>query len=582
MKKRSYNEQELMEPIFKNSKKQSKNFEKDQETKSQDIKVLFKEINKILDFMQEREKISNLIKKFISISEKYANDIDCLTLDLNQNEISFVGKINSIFHDILIVISNSIKKMIKNISEQLKYQINNSQINENEPTGFKFEIQKLQTLLINSVKTTENDKKLYLDECEKFEDYLVKKELTPLTDSKNNFLKKNGSYNFEIIDFLVDNHLEVYEKQNIYKRSKETSNKIIQQILSLILKEKTIIHKDIYDYLSNFVNQIQKLNQIQNNSCLKNKKNLSLPILQLNYEKEQKIFQFLLNPDYYYFKCLENINNSFNESKTINNTKSEYKILNEEQIINIFKEVKKNKIMISDSDEKKLNIAQKCNNIISIMKLIVSEKKYDEKLKNEFINLLKTDKDNLKSFIHYLNRIRGNSMYILSKNAFDELTEIFTIIIEYLVEKQDYVSLRQIFLMSTTFFINKNGKKKFLCQSIQKLKVLDEIIFWENYLEVSIIEELKIFKNRSQNSNYDKDQKSSIIFSCILNVIQTMNDYNFDKKFIITFLEKHVYIKYRLNEEKKEEIGIIIRLNGNSGKNDEKNNCIKQIDEKMK
>ena len=559
--------QDILIPTTKNIEQQSKSFEKDPDKEIKAAKIISNEIKKIFNFIQERENISNRIKKFITISEKYSLDIACLTLDLKQDESSFEGKINTIFYDIMTSISNSINEMLKNISEQIKYKTNNSEKRGNDSTDFEVEIQQLKSSLISNMKTTKKHKKLYFDECFNFEEYLVKKELLSMNKAKNDFRKKDD-FNFEIVDMLVDNHTELYDKQHTYQRSKKKCNEIIQKILCLIIREKTDIYKDIYNYLTNFVNQIHKLNQIQNNNCLNFEKSLSLPLLELNYDNEQKTFSSLLDTDYYCFKCLENYNISFDKTKNIISNQNTFIRLNEDQLLKIFEEVKKNKIMISDSDEKKLNIVRKRYNIISIIKLIISDtKKFDKKLKDEFISLLKTDNDNLKTFILFLNNKRANSQKILSKKVFNELAELFTIIIEYLTEKQDYLTLQQIFLMSSTYFFEENGKKKFLFKGITKLKIFKESTFWENFLRISVIEELNLYRQKNETKINEQNEINSAIFSSILTVIQIMSDYDIDIKFIINFLEKHAYVKYSLPEDKKKEILMFLESKNISNEN---------------
>ena len=583
MKQKENSKKERMLPISKNLDKLSLSFEKNTEAEGQTIKIISKEIDKIVYFIQYREKISSLIKKFITISEKYATDIYNLTLDLKQNDISFEGKINTVFHDIMRAISNNMNKMLTDISEELKSRKNKLQKEENKSKDFLPEIQKLKFLLTNTMKITENDKQLYLYEFKNYEEYLVRKELGQLKNNKNNLIETKSNNNFEIIEKLVDNHKQVYDKQNAYKKSKENSNKIIQHILNIIINEKKIIHEDIFYILYNFVIQMHKFSQMLNNNCLEQKNNLDLPIFQLNNDKEQKTFDSLLKSDYYHFKCLENVNSSFNESKNVINIQNKLDYLSEDQIINILNEVKKNEIIISDFDEEKLNIVRKRYNIISIIKLIITDStKYDEKLKNEFINLLKNDKDSLCTFIQFINNNRIKGQYILSKKAFNEMTDLFTILIEYLVKNKNFLQLKKIFLMSSTYCLEENGIKKSLSNNIKKLKILEEKAFWENYLEVSIMEELNENKKRSQDENLSQKQQSLAIFASILATIQDMIEYEVDIKLVNFFLENHVYKKYTITEENKKEIEKFLESKINSGKINDNNNKLESKEKKKK
>ena len=435
------------------------------------------------------------------------------------------------------------------------------------------------------MRITESDKKFYLYECKNFEEYLVNKELGTLNKNKknkNNINKTKGNKNLENFDEIVDNHKEVYERQNIYKKSKMVSNKIIQQILCLIINEKETIHKDIYNYLYNFVVQLNEYSQLQNNNCIEQKNKLNLPILKLNYDREQKTFQSLLNLDYYYFKCLRNVNESYENSNILVQSQNNNTYLNEDQLINIFGEVRKNKILLSDFDEEKLKIVQKRYNIISIVKLIITDsKKYDVKLKNEFINLLKTDKDNVNTFIQYLNTNRAKLQYHFSKNTFNEMAELFTIIIEGLVKKNDLLILRQIFLMSNTYYIEENGTKLFLSKKIKKLSFLNDSVFWANYLAASVLDELKKSEKKNQSKKYELNRRSLAIFSSVLTTIQSMIEYDVDLKFINNFLEKHVYKVYSLTDESKEELRIFLDGKFNSNKKNTKNNTVNE-DKKQK
>ena len=566
--------------------KLSMSFEKDSEIDIPSIKIISKEINKMRYLIRQREKILNLINKFISISEQYAIDIFNLTLDLKQSQNTFEGKVNAIFYEILINISNSMSKMLTNLSEKLKSKANNSKEEENNSKDFENKIIKLKNSLIDKIKTTENDKNLYLNECEKFEEYLINKETTNESNknkknknNKNNKNKNNDS--FEIIEIKTNNHKEVYERQNKYKKSKTVSNKVIQQILCIIIKEKEAIHKGIYDCLYNFLTQMNDYNQIQNNFCLEQTNNLNLPILQLNYDIEKKNFQSLLNLDYYNFKCLKNVQNpSFSETKINNENKNKYQNLDEDQLINIFREVKKNKIKISEFDEEKLKIVEKKYHIISIIKLILTDsKKYDKKLKNELINLLKTDIDSIIIFIKYLNNNRSILQYNFSKNAYNEMSELFTLIIEYFIKNNDLIGLRRIFLMSITYYIEENGSKKFLCNNIKKFQIFDDTFFWANYLAFSVQEELKLSDKVINNKDYEMNRRSLAIFASILNTVQNMLEFGIDVKFILNFIEKHVSKQYKLTDDNKKELKMFLKFKIGPDINNE-NNLNKENEQK--
>ena len=576
MERRKNYTQQILFPISQTQDKLSMSFEKDQQIDSQTIKIISKEINKIRHFIHEREKISNLIQKFIMISEKYAIDIFNLTLDLKQNKNSLEGNFYIIFHDIIVTISNSMSKMLTNLSQHIKSKTNNSKGEKNKSRGFESKVQKLKNSLIEKMKDTERDKKLYLSECKNFEEYLVSKELTSQKKRKNNtYNNKVNNDNFEIIDAFEDNHKEVYDKQMTYKKSKEISNIIIQKIFCLIMNEKEEIHKDIYNYLNNFVTQTNECIQTQNIICLEQKNKLSLPILQLNYDKEEKTFQSLLNPDYYYFKCLRNVDYYFDDAQKKRDKMNAVKYLTECQLINIFKEVKKNKIMLSEFDQEKLKIAEKRNNIISIIKLIITDpKKYKEKYKKEFINLLMTDEDNLKAFIQYLNNNRSKLQYNFSKNAFYEIQELFTMIIEHLVKINELITLRTVFLMTSTYYIEENGTKKFMCNNIKKIKAFDESVFWANYLAASVQEELKKNEKMHQSKKYEISRRSLAIFASVITTIQNMIEFGISMEFINNFVEKQVNKNYMLSEENKKELKLFLDSQVNRNKNEAGNSHI--------
>jgi len=268
-----------------------------------------------------------------------------------------------------------------------------------------------------------------------------------------------------------------------------------------------------------------------------------------------------------------------------------YKNLKLENIENIIKEMQKNNLEVKKEDlenyerEKNLNLIERNTKLIFETD---SDLDFTDDDLNKMIEIFKNDKEYILFFLQRLNNDRSRGGLISSMKIYKRVGELFKLINDLVLEKDDLDCFRYISILSMTYYRNNGNEKIYIYEYIkdhQKIKNLD---FWKKYLETLIKYDINntIYSNEDEkNDNKEnKENKESkekemqfklnfATFSNILSVINNLTDFGLGKNFIKQFID-YTQKNYSLTEDQKHQINCLLNLYEEKGTSDQKINKI--------
>ena len=263
------------------------------------------------------------------------------------------------------------------------------------------------------------------------------------------------------------------------------------------------------------------------------------------------------------------INKKPNKAMVLEQLKSMVKKLSREEILEIFEEIKSTKVLLSEAD---LNLIEQETNYKIIHDILISiffyEEKYNEADKKNIIELFTKDRKNILYFIKVLNDHRTKGDFVIPDFTLKYLGELFKIINDITLSKNDMELFKYIFILSMTYYnLKKDQTKIYLFSYIKDHPDYQKVKFWNDYLQELINHDLKVDIKNKKIENLKKEEKEQLIncyFSNFLSVIKAMADFKMTKKFVRDFVENNRE-KYYLSKEQIENACMIfdVSLNEN-------------------
>jgi len=204
---------------------------------------------------------------------------------------------------------------------------------------------------------------------------------------------------------------------------------------------------------------------------------------------------------------------------------------------------------------------------------------------NKMIEIFKNDKEYILFFLQRLNNDRSRGGLISSMKIYKRVGELFKLINDLVLEKDDLDCFRYISILSMTYYRNNGNEKIYIYEYIkdhQKIKNLD---FWKKYLETLIKYDINntIYSNEDEKNDNKENKESKekemqfklnfATFSNILSVINNLTDFGLGKNFIKQFID-YTQKNYSLTEDQKHQINCLLNLYEEKGTSDQKINKI--------
>ena len=527
--------------------------------------ICFDEISKEKDINSNINQFSQYLSDIFTSIKTLTNDY-CIKLNQIIEKLNNTNKKNKNESQIILNMENYIYKTLKECTDIISKNFAKveCQKDEKDENLDKTEqnIDQLEEYLQLDINKMEFNRAAYLQEFNNFEISIIKEEL----DQKENYDNDNDNKKKRIMikedDINNDNVSRILALQKSYFDISKKLRDEFKQILDMMHIKRKFILKTIYNEFQLFLSCIndtgEKINKITNDENTNN-------IFEDNEENSEKMdekINDIFKEDLYKFKFLsefKTIKESKNEIKNKrNNFEYLYDKLDENNIENIAKKLKKYDIQFSKENTEQFNVLQNNKIIKSKIDLIINAPlKFIPKERENFISLIKSSVQNQILFLQYLNNYRATGNLNLKELTINIFCEIF---LHILMSSKDFKSIQLCIILSQTYYYEKDkpadnegeGNKIFMINYMKKWQIFKNKVFWKNYLDGLIDDEIKKI-NEKKEKKISTKQMTTSVYSSIFTMTKNMVDFGLDMDFIIN-LTNEAFLKYNISDNLKKDI----------------------------
>lgn len=527
--------------------------------------ICFDKISKEKDINSNINQFSQYLSDIFTSIKTLTNDY-CIKLNQIIEKLNNTNKKNKNESQIILNMENYIYKTLKECTDIISKNFAKveCQKDEKDENLDKTEqnIDQLEEYLQLDINKMEFNRAAYLQEFNNFEISIIKEEL----DQKENYDNDNDNKKKRIMikedDINNDNVSRILALQKSYFDISKKLRDEFKQILNMMHIKRKFILKTIYNEFQLFLSCIndtgEKINKITNDENTNN-------IFEDNEENSEKMdekINDIFKEDLYKFKFLsefKTIKESKNEIKNKrNNFEYLYDKLDENNIENIAKKLKKYDIQFSKENTEQFNVLQNNKIIKSKIDLIINAPlKFIPKERENFISLIKSSVQNQILFLQYLNNYRATGNLNLKELTINIFCEIF---LHILMSSKDFKSIQLCIILSQTYYYEKDkpadnegeGNKIFMINYMKKWQIFKNKVFWKNYLDGLIDDEIKKI-NENKQKKISTKQMTTSVYSSIFTMTKNMVDFGLDMDFIIN-LTNEAFLKYNISDNLKKDI----------------------------
>ena len=528
--------------------------------------ICFDKISKEKDINSNINQFSQYLSDIFTSIKTLTNDY-CIKLNQIIEKLNNTNKKNKNESQIILNMENYIYKILKECTDIISKNFAKveCQKDEKDENLDKTEqnIDQLEEYLQLDINKMEFNRAAYLQEFNNFEISIIKEEL----DQKENYDNDDDNEKKKRImikedDINNDNVSRILALQKSYFDISKKLRDEFKQILDMMHIKRKFILKTIYNKFQLFLSCIndtgEKINKITNDENTNN-------IFEDNEENSEKIdenINDIFKEDLYKFKFLsefKTIKESKNEIKNKrNNFEYLYDKLDENNIEKIAKKLKKYDIQFSKENTEQFNVLQNNKIIKSKIDLIINAPlKFIPKERENFISLIKSSVQNQILFLQYLNNYRATGNLNLKELTINIFCEIF---LHILMSSKDFKSIQLCIILSQTYYYEKDkpadnegeGNKIFMINYMKKWQIFKNKVFWKNYLDGLIDDEIKKI-NEKKEKKISTKQMTTSVYSSIFTMTKNMVDFGLDMDFIIN-LTNEAFLKYNISDNLKKDI----------------------------
>ena len=528
--------------------------------------ICFDKISKEKDINSNINQFSQYLSDIFTSIKTLTNDY-CIKLNQIIEKLNNTNKKNKNESQIILNMENYIYKTLKECTDIISKNFAKveCQKDEKDENLDKTEqnIDQLEEYLQLDINKMEFNRAAYLQEFNNFEISIIKEEL----DQKENYDNDDDNEKKKRImikenDINNDNVSRILALQKSYFDISKKLRDEFKQILNMMHIKRKFILKTIYNKFQLFLSCIndtgEKINKITNDENTNN-------IFEDNEENSEKMdekINDIFKEDLYKFKFLsefKTIKESKNKIKNKrNNFEYLYDKLDENNIENIAKKLKKYDIQFSKENTEQFNVLQNNKIIKSKIDLIINAPlKFIPKERENFISFIKSSVQNQILFLQYLNNYRATGNLNLKELTINIFCEIF---LHILMSSKDFKSIQLCIILSQTYYYEKDkpadnegeGNKIFMINYMKKWQIFKNKVFWKNYLDGLIDDEIKKI-NESKEKKISTKQMTTSVYSSIFTMTKNMVDFGLDMDFIIN-LTNEAFLKYNISDNLKKDI----------------------------
>ena len=511
--------------------------------------------NNIIAIRKGINDIKDVFKDYIQITKTYCTQIASLALKLKPLANTIWGDLTQAIQGILLFNSISLENLAKGMGEIFK----NSKIKKRDSgvSGLEefsniYQVQ-LSDLISNYC--------LYITELEKYERYLMNKEMgfdndvnsnsnkgENNKDNTNNTINQSSTPNDNKIEKLTNNLETVLSFRKKYLDKVGPINALVHKLVEFGIKEEKLLNEEFLNISKIFVGKL--------NECLEGQKkkyeDQNSVLLELyNKIKSEKfdninsgIQEYSLHSLSIYINAKNLDRNKIKNGKQYAlNQKGEefeiYKNITLKNVENIMKEIKRNGLEIKEKDLEDFEIEKVKDFISKKVELMFNktDDNFSDEDKNQMIKYFQENDDYILFFLQLLNNDRAKGGEIFNINIFKYIGEIFKNINDIVLKKDNYKYFNYVSILSLTYFIQEGNKKKYVYECIKDNKKLKDLNFWQKYAKFIIKYETDKIPKEKENEINNKNEKLKLTgFANILAIVNNMVNFGLEQDFIDKFI----------------------------------------------
>ena len=511
--------------------------------------------NNIIAIRKGINDIKDVFKDYIQITKTYCTQIASLALKLKPLANTIWGDLTQAIQGILLFNSISLENLAKGMGEIFK----NSKIKKRDSgvSGLE-EFSNIYQVQLSDLISYYC---LYITELEKYERYLMNKEMgfdndvnsnsnkgENNKDNTNNTINQSSTPNDNKIEKLTNNLETVLSFRKKYLDKVGPINALVHKLVEFGIKEEKLLNEEFLNISKIFVGKL--------NECLEGQKkkyeDQNSVLLELyNKIKSEKfdninsgIQEYSLHSLSIYINAKNLDRNKIKNGKQYAlNQKGEefeiYKNITLKNVENIMKEIKRNGLEIKEKDLEDFEIEKVKNFISKKVELIFNktDDNFSDEDKNQMIKYFQENDDYILFFLQLLNNDRAKGGEIFNINIFKYIGEIFKNINDIVLKKDNYKYFNYVSILSLTYFIQEGNKKKYVYECIKDNKKLKDLNFWQKYAKFIIKYETdKIPKEKENEINNKNDKLKLTGFANILAIVNNMVNFGLEQDFIDKFI----------------------------------------------
>ena len=511
--------------------------------------------NNIIAIRKGINDIKDVFKDYIQITKTYCTQIASLALKLKPLANTIWGDLTQAIQGILLFNSISLENLAKGMGEifkNSKMKKRDSGVSGLEEFSNIYQVQ-LSDLISNYC--------LYITELEKYERYLMNKEMgfdndvnsnsnkgENNKDNTNNTINQSSTPNDNKIEKLTNNLETVLSFRKKYLDKVGPINALVHKLVEFGIKEEKLLNEEFLNISKIFVGKL--------NECLEGQKkkyeDQNSVLLELyNKIKSEKfdninsgIQEYSLHSLSIYINAKNLDRNKIKNGKQYAlNQKGEefeiYKNITLKNVENIMKEIKRNGLEIKEKDLEDFEIEKVKDFISKKVELMFNktDDNFSDEDKNQMIKYFQENDDYILFFLQLLNNDRAKGGEIFNINIFKYIGEIFKNINDIVLKKDNYKYFNYVSILSLTYFIQEGNKKKYVYECIKDNKKLKDLNFWQKYAKFIIKYETDKIPKEKENEINNKNEKLKLTgFANILAIVNNMVNFGLDQDFIDKFI----------------------------------------------
>ena len=496
--------------------------------------------------------IKDVFKDYIQITKTYCTQIASLALKLKPLANTIWGDLTQAIQGILLFNSISLENLAKGMGEifkNSKMKKRDSGVSGLEEFSNIYQVQ-LSDLISNYC--------LYITELEKYERYLMNKEMgfdndvnsnsNKGEDNTNNTINQSSTPNDNKIEKLTNNLETVLSFRKKYLDKVGPINALVHKLVEFGIKEEKLLNEEFLNISKIFVGKL--------NECLEGQKkkyeDQNSVLLELyNKIKSEKfdninsgIQEYSLHSLSIYINAKNLDRNKIKNGKQYAlNQKGEefeiYKNITLKNVENIMKEIKRNGLEIKEKDLEDFEIEKVKDFISKKVELMFNktDDNFSDEDKNQMIKYFQENDDYILFFLQLLNNDRAKGGEIFNINIFKYIGEIFKNINDIVLKKDNYKYFNYVSILSLTYFIQEGNTKKYVYECIKDNKKLKDLNFWQKYAKFIIKYETDKIPKEKENEINNKSEKLKLTgFANILAIVNNMVNFGLEQDFIDKFI----------------------------------------------